>query len=86
LEDVAGALVSLTNFGPEAPDVLGPVLLDSWTSGGVLLDHEQTELQLWLVLWHLHGAAGLLWKGFAHEAEKAIDHVRELIKSGFPHY
>jgi hypothetical protein len=33
LEDVAGAIVSLTNFGPDAPEVLRPALLDSWTSG-----------------------------------------------------
>jgi hypothetical protein len=85
LEDVAGAVVSLASFGPAAPDVLRPVLLDAWTSGRGLADQEKTELQLWLVLWHLQGAAGLLRNGSLSEAEKAIDHVRELVESGFPH-
>jgi hypothetical protein len=85
LEDVAGAIVSLANYGPAAPEVLRPVLIDSWTSGRGLVDHEQTELQLWLILWRLHGAAGLLRKGSVGEAEQAIDPVRELIESGFPH-
>jgi hypothetical protein len=84
LEDLAAAVVSLANFGPGAPNVLRPILLDSWTGGRGLVDHEKTELQLWLVLWHLHGAARLLRKGSPREAEQAIVHIRELLEGGSP--
>lgn len=83
LEDVAGAIASLSNFGPDAPDRLRPVLLDAWTGGRGLGDQERAELQLWLVLWQLHDARVLLQKGLAREVEQALDHTREFVERGF---
>jgi hypothetical protein len=58
------------------------VLLDAWTGGRGLRDHEQAELQRWLVLWQLHHARVFLQKGAVREAEQAIEGTRELVERG----
>jgi hypothetical protein len=60
LHDLAAAICSLDNFGPDAPPLLREPLLDAFT-GGTRLDSEQDELlQQWLDLWEFFGRAAEL--------------------------
>jgi hypothetical protein len=58
--DLAAAVCSLDDFGPDAPAVLRPVLLDAFTAGDGLDDEQSRLLDQWLDLWGFFDRAGRL--------------------------
>ena len=60
LHDLAAAICSLDDFGPDAAPVLRPHLLGSFTRGAGLSNDEEALLEMWLDLWAFFDRAGKL--------------------------
>lgn len=60
LHDLAAAICSLDDFGPDAPLFLRSYLLDAFTSGNGLDGAQEAQLGMWLDLWAFFDRAARL--------------------------